>query len=394
MEDKSANLKPVYEVVVLGTPTKEQVQCLHDRVTELTQDFELELGADIAFRTSDEFHARRIEVACVAVYFGGDPAQDADMITDLIRSGVPMVPVVLEGQSFNDSIPATLQGANGMVIRQDDAQLLELATALLECLGLLRVQRRVFVSYRRLESRATAVQLHDCLSERGFDVFLDTHAIRPGEPFQDVLWHRLCDSDVLIMLDTPEYFDSIWTRAELAKAQAKEIHVLRIVWPDHSPQRKSDVGETIFLDPPELKGPDGPLVDDTIDQISLALEDLRSRSIAARYLSISGKLRAEADKIGATIDSIGSHRSIGITLDTGRRLWAYPVVGIPTAALLNEVVEKASAARQAGTPILVYDDIGIGKKWANHIAWLNEQIASVKTIRITHAAWELVDLEG
>ena len=78
----------------------------------------------------------------------------------------------------------------------------ELASAILECVGLMRRQRRVFLSYRSVESRAAALQLHDLLTARGFDVFLDTHVIRPGDPFQDVLWHRLCDSDVLIMLDT------------------------------------------------------------------------------------------------------------------------------------------------------------------------------------------------
>lgn len=43
---------------------------------------------------------------------------------------------------------------------------------------------------------------HDVLSGRGFDVFLDTHDIRPGNPFQEMLFQRLADSDVVIMLDT------------------------------------------------------------------------------------------------------------------------------------------------------------------------------------------------
>jgi hypothetical protein len=37
-----------------------------------------------------------------------------------------------------------------------------------------------------------------------------------------------------VMLDTPTYFESKWTRQELGRARAKEIHVLRVVWPDHS----------------------------------------------------------------------------------------------------------------------------------------------------------------
>src|SRR3546814_19332699 len=97
----------------------------------------------------------------------------------------------------------------------------ELASTMLECVGLLRRQRRVFVSYRRVESRAAALQLHDLLASRGFDVFFDTHDIRPGDPFQDVLWHRLVDSAVMVMLEKPTYFDSLWTRQTIGRTRCK-----------------------------------------------------------------------------------------------------------------------------------------------------------------------------
>jgi hypothetical protein len=193
---------------------------------------------------------------------------------------------------------------------------------MLECVGLLRRQRRVFVSYRRIESRTAALQLHDLLTSRGFDVFLDTHDIRPGDPFQDVLWHRLCDSDVMVMLDTPTYFDSRWTRQEIGRARAKEIHVLRVVWPDHKPNKLTDLGEAIYLDQVQLEGTDGPIITETADAIVLGVERLRSRSIAARYMSITGRLRADVEKIGGRIEGIGAHRAIAIRLLDDRKIWA------------------------------------------------------------------------
>src|SRR3546814_2478396 len=101
--------------------------------------------------------------------------------------------------------------------------------------------------------------------------------IRPGDPFQDVLWHRLVDSDVMVMLDTPTYFDSRWTRQEIGRARAKEIQVLRVIWPEHTPKKLTDLAETIYLDPKELEGPDGPIVAQTADTIVLQVERLRSR---------------------------------------------------------------------------------------------------------------------
>jgi hypothetical protein len=304
---------------------------------------------------------------------------------------IPTIPVAGDYKAL---VPAFLQGANGLRRRADDPEMVELAVALLECVGLLRSQRRVFVSYRRVESRNAAVQLHDLLSGRGFEVFLDTHDIRPGEPFQDVLWHRLCDSDVMVMLDTPTYFESKWTRQELGRARAKEIHVLRVVWPDHTPTKHTDFAETIYLDRAELSGGDGPVVAEVADQIVLAIESLRSRSIASRYMSITGKFRAEVQKIGGELEGVGAHRAISVRLPDDRKLWAYPIVGISTAYLLNDVAEKARRADQRDVPVLVYDHIGIRDQWTAHLKWLDENISTVRAIRVAEAGWTLAAWEG
>ena len=117
----------------------------------------------------------------------------------------------------------------------------------MELLGLLPKQRSVFVSYRRTESREVAVQLFDELSARLFDVFLDTHGVAPGKEFQDVLWHRLCDCDVLIMLDTTTYFDSRWTAVEFGGALAKGINVMRIGWPGVKASPRSATASSVNL---------------------------------------------------------------------------------------------------------------------------------------------------
>ncbi len=257
----------------------------------------------------------------------------------------------------------------------------------------LRRQRRVFVSYRRIESRAAALQLHDLLAARGFDVFLDTHDIRPGDPFQDVLWHRLVDSDVMVMLDTPGYFDSRWTRQEIGRARAKDIQVLRVIWPEHIPNKLTDMAETVYLDAAELEGPDGPIKSAVADTIILKVERLRSRSIAARYLSITGKLRADVEKIGGSVEGVGAHRAIAVKLLDDRKIWAYPIVGVPTAEILNDVAEKATRADQRETPVLVYDHIGIRDAWSVHLRWLDEQIKAVRAVKVSEAGWAFAGWE-
>jgi hypothetical protein len=182
---------------------------------------------------------------------------------------------------------------------------------------------------------------------------------------------------------------SKWTRQEIGRARAKEIHVLRIVWPDHKPSKFTDMAETVYLDRAELAGSDGPIIDKTADAIVLALESLRSRRIASRYMSITGRLRAEVDKIGAAIEGIGAHRAISIHLLDDRKIWAYPVVGVPTAELLNDIADKAKRADQREAPVLVYDHIGLRDQWTLHLKWLDENITAVRTLKVVEAGWAL-----
>lgn len=384
----------LYEIGLLGKVEVGIQTTLTDTISNLVADFELEVGRDIVIRIGNEFENRDRRAASAAAYFGGTGFEGQEVAEIVVRASIPVIPTIPANGDFGTMVPLFLRGANGLRRRLDDPGMKELAVALLECVGLLRRQRRVFVSYRRIESRNAAVQLHDLLAGRGFDVFLDTHDIRPGEPFQDILWHRLCDSDVMVMLDTPTYFASKWTRQELGRARAKEIHVLRIVWPDHTPSRHTDFSETIYLDRCELSGGDGPIVDAVADQIVLAVEALRSRSIASRYMSITGKLRAEVEKIGGTVEGIGAHRAISLCLPDDSKLWAYPVVGIPTAELLNDVVEKARRADQQGQPVLVYDHVGIRDQWISHLKWLDDNIREVRAIRVADAGWTLAGWES
>src|SRR3546814_6954015 len=90
-----------------------------------------------------------------------------------------------------------------------------------------------------------------------------------------------------------------------------------------------------------------PIVAKTADAIVLEVERLRSRSIASRYMSITGKLRADVEKIGASVEGVGAHRAVAVRLLDGEKIWAYPIVGIPTAEILNDVADKARRAERS-----------------------------------------------
>jgi len=356
---------------------------------DVAVEFEMVIPDDFAIRFAADVDQRNPKASTVVLYFGGDPTIDADLLDGLRAARHPIVPVMTTGSKVDASIPPSIREINVAFVDATDAQLKELTSVALESLGLLRKQRHVFVSYRRNESREVAVQLHDQLSAQGFDVFLDTHDIRPGEAFQEMLWHRLADCDVVIMLETPDYFGSKWTKQELGRTLAKGIHILRVTWPAHSSSRHLSLSDTIQLAASDFTA-NGQLKDAMIVDIVKRTETLRSRSVATRHLEIAGKLRTEVQRIGGIFDGIGAHRAIAFSLPHGTKIQAYPVVGVPTAELLNDIHDKAVQSAHGRIPCLVYDQLGIRPAWLEHLAWLDQQISAVRALRVLDAGWELV----
>jgi len=122
-------------------------------------DFGLTVGTDVILHNAATIAGRDKHAAFAAAYFGGPDQPDRQRAQDIAQSSVPIIPTVGSAGDFGAHIPDFLQGTNGLRRRVDDPELTELSVAMLECLGLLRWQRRVFVSYRRIESRTAAMQL-------------------------------------------------------------------------------------------------------------------------------------------------------------------------------------------------------------------------------------------
>ena len=80
--------------------------------------------------------------------------------------------------------------------------------------------------------------MYKALESHHFDVFLDTHSIEKGELFQEELWHRMTDCDVILLLNTPGFLESHWCKEELAEAGSKQIGIVQLVWAERSEERR------------------------------------------------------------------------------------------------------------------------------------------------------------
>ena len=325
------------------------------------------------------------------LYFGSNSGtfKNIDLLRILIKDANLILPVASDLENFSSQIPKELANVNGFELATSN-DIEKLVSCILEGLSLLRLSRRLFISYKRDESSTVAIQLFEQLEKNGFDVFLDTHSIRPGEPFQEELWHRMADTDVVVLLNTPGFLNSNWTTQELAKANSMSIGILQVIWPSHKLERDaelsiplqlsdSDFGNKIFKKPSSYLNPN------TISNIINQVESLRARSLASRQDNIITEFIASSNRVGKKAD-LQSEKFITIKRSDGKELVIIPTVGVPQAFTYNqseELVARIKSRNVAGA-YLLFDHRNIREKWIKHLDWLDNYLP-VKTIKIVKA---------
>lgn len=376
-----------YELAVLGQPDTRTMEALEKTVAAALDPFGLTLGQEVYWGVGHPRFEPAERRSAAAVFFGHEEANDEGLAW-LIRHSVPILPIVSEFSRVRAEIPEILKPFNAIALSESNPE--RITTALLECAGLLPRQRRLFVSYRRHEARAAALQLFEAFSGRGFAVFLDTHAIAPAADFQEELWHRLCDSDVLVMLDTPTYFESRWTAAEFARALAKGISVLSIGWPETIRSPRASTASRVDLLTEDVDGSTGRISDQAIENICQHVEMVRSQGYAVRHLNLVSRLGGEIERIGGALLGVGPRKAVYLRLPDGREIVVYPAVGVPTALTLHAACETEERRAVA----VAYDAVGLPHHWVAHLEWLGSHIRSGRWLKVHEAAWALADWES
>src|SRR5688572_27738799 len=238
----------------------------------------------------------------ICIYFGEKTQKkDLSIVQRLISDVFPIIPAVKDLQTFTSMTPAELRPLNGFVLKRNT--IASLISQVLEALALLRKSRKLFISYRRKESRSVALQLYNFLDERGFNVFLDTHSIRPGAEFQNELWHSLADTDVVVLLNTNNFVGNKWTDAELAQASAMSVGITQLVWPNCD--NKAFIGKTAWATPIYLeqkhftKADYTALTSSFLSTLEISVESLRARSLAARRDNLIKEFMLAAARLSA-----------------------------------------------------------------------------------------------
>lgn len=318
------------------------------------------------------------------LYFGCNKNKETKKLQDIINKNILILPIVSDFNKVQNELPKSLHKINAIELnKKQDCE--KIVSCILEGFRLLRKTRRVFISYKRDESSTVALQLFEALERNGFDVFIDTHSIRPADNFQDELFHRMADCDLVIMLHTEKFFDSKWTKEEFEKANSMSIGIVQIVWPKVEINKSAE----LFI-PYKLKVEDfncrdlkNKLITPTINKIISVAESIRVRSLASRQTNIVGEFVKEAQSNNIEYIMQPNNTIILKNYINSCNKLIIPTVGIPQSDTYNysrEFIED-----KIKEIFILYDHRNIREKWIEYLNWLNIHLP-IKTKKITEVS--------
>ncbi|MFD0913953.1 toll/interleukin-1 receptor domain-containing protein [Methylophilus luteus] len=366
----------LYQLAVLGAPSQIQISKLSESLAQALAPLNLGLGHEVALEVLPAtFKPHQLQPAA-AVFFA-DVQADTDKLEELLQRGVPVLPVVSSLDHATIELPEILQPLNCL----SDADTDVIAASLLESVGLLPRQRRVFISYRRDEAATAATQLFNALVERQFDVFLDSQGTAPAAEEEALSWHNLYDADVLLMLDTPNYFENRWTNAEFGRVLAKGISVLKVSWPDAAASMRSSTASVLKLAATDFSPDAAHMAEQTLLRICQQLEEVRSQNHAVRAVNLVSSIRLAIQAIGGKMLGVSTHKAVHLQLPGGEHVTVYPTAGVPVPFNLQQAVMHTP-----GQPVaVVYDPIGLHQAGLTHLDWLKTHTQAASWIKATEA---------
>jgi hypothetical protein len=70
----------LYEVLIVGSPKADQIAALTKQLVDVAKVMSLAIPEDLSIRTTADWLSRNPKAATVALYFGGDPTVDLNIV--------------------------------------------------------------------------------------------------------------------------------------------------------------------------------------------------------------------------------------------------------------------------------------------------------------------------
>ena len=184
-----------------------------------------------------------------------------------------------------------------------------------------------------------------------------------------MLWQRLCDSDVLVYLDSSGYFEGRWTELEFERASLRKLAMLRVGWPRVEATNIHLISGQVQLEDSDL-GPDRLIQSDALTEILEKIELYRSKSVSIRYRDLVGKLTSSVEAAGGKVLGASSRRGLVVSVKN-EEIVVYPELRVPT----SESFYEASLEEHSPPVAVIYNEEGIEERtWKAHMQWLGDRL--------------------
>lgn len=378
-------MKSFYQLVILGNKNNDSDEIIKQLGNKLS---ELRISKNVIKRiNSNNIDNHLIKSPTICLYFGNKEKKDKDIIDRFLSQNILILPLVSDVKEVPNEIPENLSVINCFEYNSQD-KIPEIVNLILEKFELLPQKRKIFISYKRSDSTKVALQLYSFLTEAGFLPFLDSFSIRPMLNFQEELKNYMVDCDLILLLDTKNFFDSKWTVEEFNQANALSIGIIRLIWPD-TDRSKNKESECGLFENIELKKEDftnenfttnGRLKKSTLNTIKMQIEMFRARSIQFRQSNIIGEISKYAKTQEKNIIQLDNYLQIKENVD----ILIIPTLGIPNSENFNSARKFLDEPHNKKQLYLLYDNRNILKSWLNYLDWINNYNIPIKTVKVSN----------
>lgn len=347
-----------YQIKVLGSPFRVE-----------------ELKGALGDYPSVQFIEGEVKISLPILYlFYAQSEDDQNYKSDDLSSfehNLQVLPVIKDVKNCGKFIPEKIKSTNALEMK-DSNSIEKLKNFVLRYFGLLDVNRKIFISYKRDDCEGLAQKLFEELGKKNFVPFLDSYVIEPGVDFQEHLKHELADSELMIFINSKNYGSSEWCKEELTTASEMQVGIVQLCFDESSKVDESAISHIVSLG--NMREKDNGY-EDEIPHIIDEIEGYRAMGYELRRKSLVTLMRDKYRDVDFDVCENG------LLVSSEAKCAAYLMNRVPSSYDLQRaenIMQKKDMKIADYDKMVVYYGLYCRPDITQHHDWLNSTSVPVK----------------
>lgn len=328
----------------------------------------LDLGEKLSFVTDNTYFNIDTDSASKHIVLCSS-STDVSCIKD-----AQFIPVIFDkDEELHDSI----KHINAFVYNKEckESSNEQLCNVILEKLGIIRNTKNVFISYKREDTSKLANKIWKRLVIEGYTVFLDKKKIDIGVDFMDRIRYAIADADVFILLDSPGYFSSVYTKKEMYAACLSRVPIIMLTQKNAKKAEKYDFIYQYLKSNSKVSDAEYLCLIEKIREIQERTHVYRLSKLRTKFNRFEGNKEILLSNL--YIPNKGDKEICSI-----RAIYGIPKTTDLEAIQRDEFNPNVKVAA-------IYDDLCLPKSCYEHVEWLNNEMRGIELIKMSNMQEEI-----